>query len=210
MRRTKRYYENIAGSLSKPSKMPGYGYGLPALASCATGTKLAKLKNTVCAACYACRNRYRMDNVQSAQSKRLASITHPDWVEAMVFLIRQVKETYFRWHDSGDIVSLEHLSKICQIAREIPECRFWLPTQEHALVAVYISTYGPLPDNLTVRLSTPKIDGRPVTTTLCTSSVHTKDVLHGHECPAPKQNNQCGDCRACWNKEIKNVSYRYH
>ena len=29
-------------------------------------------------------------------------------------------------------------------------------------------------------------------------------------CPAPSQGGQCGDCRQCWNPEIKNVSYWKH
>jgi hypothetical protein len=33
--------DNITGTLSKPSKMPGWSYGLPAK-ECKTGSKLAK------------------------------------------------------------------------------------------------------------------------------------------------------------------------
>ena len=40
----------IVGGLSKPSKMPGWAYGLPA-AECKTGSKLAKLPGTVCYGC---------------------------------------------------------------------------------------------------------------------------------------------------------------
>jgi len=29
-------------------------------------------------------------------------------------------------------------------------------------------------------------------------------------CPAPDQDNQCKDCRACWNRQIKNVAYYKH
>ena len=39
----------IIGGLSKPSKMPGWAYGLPAK-ECKTGSKLVKVKNSVCGA----------------------------------------------------------------------------------------------------------------------------------------------------------------
>ena len=29
-------------------------------------------------------------------------------------------------------------------------------------------------------------------------------------CPAPKQDNECKDCRACWDKKVKNVAYLAH
>ena len=27
---------------------------------------------------------------------------------------------------------------------------------------------------------------------------------------APKQDGECGDCRACWDTNVKNVSYKEH
>jgi epoxyqueuosine reductase QueG len=29
-------------------------------------------------------------------------------------------------------------------------------------------------------------------------------------CPAPKQDNECKSCRACWDKKVKNVAYLAH
>lgn len=204
------FYESIAGTLSRPSKMPGYGYGLPALISCKTGSKLAAVPGTTCSSCYACKGRYVMPAVKQAQMKRMKSISDPRWVEAMVALIGSKKEKFFRFHDSGDLLSLEHLSKIAQIAQKLPEYKFWLPTQEHQLVLQYVRERGPLPSNLTVRVSSPKIDGRPVSSDFCTSSVHHKQPAYGHECPAHTQGNKCQDCRACWDGSIKNVSYKAH
>lgn len=203
------FYENIAGTLSEPSKMPGFGYGLPALKSCKTGSKLAQVAGTVCSECYACEGRYLFSNVRAAQDKRLKSLSNPSWVEAMVHLIGSKKEKHFRWHDSGDLISLAHLSKICEIAVRLPDYKFWLPTQEHAIVAQYRASNA-IPDNLTIRLSSPKIDGRPVSSDLCTSSVHRHGTPYGFECPAHQQGNKCGECRACWSKDVKNVSYKYH
>ena len=35
-------------------------------------------------------------------------------------------------------------------------------------------------------------------------------VTAGATCPAPKQNNECKNCRNCWTKSIKNISYGKH
>jgi hypothetical protein len=199
----------VVGSLSKPSKMPGAGYGLPALVSCNVGSKLAKVPGTVCYDCYACKGRYMFPNVKTAQTKRLESIERDDWVDAMVTLIERQPSPYFRWHDSGDLISLDHLSKICEIAVRLPNHVFWLPTNEHQLIAEYRRNH-PIPENLIIRLSSPKIDGPAVTTDLCTSGVYSKGQPTGHQCPAPTQGGQCRDCRACWDKEIKHVSYKAH
>ena len=92
--------KQITGGLSSPSKMPGYAYNLPAW-QCVTGVKLQAVAGSVCAGCYAMKGRYRFPNVKDALNRRLNSLTHPQWVEAMSFLISHYskKVPFFRWHD---------------------------------------------------------------------------------------------------------------
>lgn len=205
--------KEIAGSLSEPSKMPAYSYGLPAQ-ECITGSKLVDVKGSVCEGCYALKGFYKTyaKTVQPAQYKRLESITDPQWTDAMVTMIGgSTKSKFFRWHDSGDLQSVEHLAKICEIARRLPDFLFWLPTREYRIVEDYMKQ-GDIPKNLVVRLSAHMVDktfagfnGLP------TSSVFTESVPTGaYECPARYQANSCGDCRACWNPDVKQVSYHKH
>ena len=49
--------KKIIVSLSKPDKMPGFAYGLPAW-ECKTGGKLAKVPGSVCFGCYAMKGNY--------------------------------------------------------------------------------------------------------------------------------------------------------
>ena len=49
--------DKIIISLSKPDKMPGFAYGLPAPA-CKTGAKLVKVPGSVCSGCYALKGNY--------------------------------------------------------------------------------------------------------------------------------------------------------
>jgi hypothetical protein len=64
------------GGLSKPSKMPGWAYGIPAK-ECKTGSKLRQVKGSTCEKCYALKGCYVFKVVQEAQYKRLAAIKKP-------------------------------------------------------------------------------------------------------------------------------------
>ena len=195
----KKEARQITGGLSKPSKMPGPAYNLPAW-HCQTGAKLRKIEGTPCFGCYAMKGRYRFSNVRAALERRLDSLDHPQWVTAMVVLIQG--QPWFRWHDSGDVQSLEHMQKILTVCRLTPNTKHWLPTQERP----YLPAPEEVPSNLIIRLSGSKVDGPRSTAWKHTSSVVTKNA----SCPAPSQGGKCRECRKCWNKRIKNVSYGKH
>ena len=194
------------GGLSNPSKMPGKAIGLPA-AECKTGSKLAKIAGSVCAGCYALKGCYQFPVVQAAQYRRLAAIDSPTWTQAMAVAVS--RETWFRFHDSGDIQSLAHLEKIADVARMTPKTSHWLPTREKKIVRQFTRKHGAFPANLTVRVSATMIDG-PAPDFPNTSTVHADKAAQGYQCPAPDQDGECGDCRACWDSEVKNVSYKQH
>ena len=191
----------IGGSLSKPSKMPGWSIGLPAK-ECKTGAKLRLIPDSVCEGCYALKGCYVFKVVQDAQYRRLAAIKDPAWVEAMSTLINSKKPDVFRWHDSGDVQDLDHLQKIYSVCRLTPSKRHWLPTRE-AWIKPHLADK---PDNLVIRFSAPMIDQRAPLSWSNSSEV----VTSGATCPAPKQNNECRDCRACWDPKIKTISYGKH
>lgn len=202
----------ITGGLSAPSKMPGYAYSLPAK-ECKIGSALRNIPNSSCSGCYAMKGRYAFPTVQNALYKRLNSLNDDRWTTAMVHLINKQSKDWFRWHDSGDIQSADHLYKIVQVALATPNTKHWLPTREYKIVADYIKQYGNFPDNLNVRLSAHLMNAKPAGgLKLPYSTIHTKDFKYpdAHNCPAPNQGGICGDCRACWNKEVKHVSYAKH
>ena len=79
----------IGTDLGTPAKMPGFAFGLP-VSSCITGKKLHEVPDSVCYKCYAWnRGNYAWKPVIAAQNRRLAGLDHPDWVDAMVVLIRE-------------------------------------------------------------------------------------------------------------------------
>ena len=80
----------ITGSMTRTSKMPGLSYSLPAW-ECKTGSKLRKIKNSVCSMCYALKGNYtRYKAIKAAQYVRLRSLQDARWTAAMV---TQVKPT---------------------------------------------------------------------------------------------------------------------
>ena len=192
---------NLVGGLSKPSKMPGWSYGLPA-PECKTGSKLRKIKGSTCYNCYAMKGCYVFPDVKAAQYKRLASTKLDAWTVAMAAQLNSKKSKWFRWHDSGDVQDLDHLNKIYEVCRLTPETRHWLPTRE-AWILDHVTR---APDNLIIRFSMPMVDQAPAGSWPNTSTV----VTSGATCPAPNQGGKCKECRACWTKSIKNVSYGKH
>jgi len=143
--------------------------------------------------------------------KRFASLSDPRWVDAITTLIHRSGDRYFRWHDSGDLQSLDHLRKIIPVCKNLPRIKFWLPTREYQTVVAYRRLGGRIPSNLCIRLSAHLIDGKlPLAYGLPVSTVSSgkESIPRGaHICPAPKQGNQCGACRACWDRSVKIVTY---
>ena len=200
----------IGCDLSKPSKMPGYGYSLPAHA-CLTGSKLAQIPGTPCHKCYAMRGNYLYPSVRSGLTKRLEAIENLRWVEAMTLLIRSRCSNkgidHFRWFDSGDLQSSDMLSRIIAVCNATPKIQHWLPPQDRAFVAQFNDH---IPDHLCVRISTTKVGKPPALNRRLNAQTSTVNWNKGFQCGAQSRGNQCGPCRACWDKSIPNVNYPQH
>jgi len=210
----------VGGALGRPSKMPGLSWGISA-AECKRGGELKTVAGTVCASCYADnRGHYGCQTVVDAHRRRLDALEHPRWVDAMAFMINIWGVQWFRWFDSGDLQSFEHLAKICNVCRKTSRTKHWLPTHETVLIGEYLETRR-FPANLTVRISADYV-GQPAGESwgLPTSTVHVRKdgpvpALSGRrkdsiECLAHKWANHCGHCRACWEPRVANVSYPKH
>ena len=147
------------------------------------------------------------------------------WVEAMIFLINDLKQAYFRWHDSGDLQGIWHLDKICQVAWGTPNTMHWLPTREWDMVRRYLNDMKmPRPPNLVIRLSAFMVNGEPPADLARTLGVNTSSVSNwDYTCESQSKlvktrrngattmvPGYCGACRKCWNPLVENVSYPLH
>ena len=205
--------EKKIGTLSNPSKMPSYAWGIP-IEYCKTGMKLAKIEGTICNKCYAGKGCYVFPAVKNMYEKRYKAIEDVDWVDYMSELITQKYKNldksrlFHRWFDSGDVQSFGHLMKIFEVCENTPHIKHWLATKEYELISQL--DVKDVPKNLCLRVSATKIDGAVPKFWKWTSGVHSDKPFKGRECPAYKQDGECKDCRACWDRRIKTVSYKEH
>ena len=209
------------GGLTQVSKMPEYTYNLPAH-ECNVGAELVNVEGSVCEDCYALKGLFARyaKTINPAQYARLESLKNDEWSDAMAFLINHYSHKYFRWHSSGDIQDLAHLIKICHVALNTPDVFHWLPTREYKVVNEYIEIGGNIPANLNIRLSAHMVDQSipVVPTQLTSSSVYIEQVpAKSWLCPAQDQGNKCDgrneggmNCRACWDRTVREVTYHKH
>ena len=201
------------GTLSNPSKMPSYAWGIP-IQYCVTGSKLALIDGTICNKCYAGKGCYVFPAVKAIYEKRYQAIELPEWVDYMAELLTQKYKNldksrlFHRWFDSGDVQSYSHLMKIFEVCEHTPKIKHWLATREYQIIKQIKEE--DVPKNLCLRVSAIKVDSPPPNFWKWTSGVHKDKKAIGRECPAPKQNGECGSCRACWSRKVKQVSYKEH
>ncbi len=174
--------EKEIGTLSNPSKMPAFAWGISAK-KCITGSKLAKIKGTICNKCYALKGHYAFKNVFDAHEIRRKAIEKPEWVDYMAELITQKY-------------------------KNTPHIKYWLATREYNIVAQIKEE--DVPKNLCLRVSAIKVDSPPPKFWKWTSGVHKDKPAVGQECPAYKQDGECKSCRTCWSRKVKQVSYKEH
>ena len=167
--------EKKIGTLSNPSKMPSYAWGISAK-KCVTGSKLAKITGSICNKCYALKGHYSFTNVKVAHKIRLDAIKKPEWVDYMAELLTQKykrldkSRLFHRWFDSGDIQSYEHLMKIFEVCELTPHIKYWLATREYKIISQI--KYEDIPKNLCLRVSATKVDSPPSKFWKRTSGVH--------------------------------------
>ena len=207
------YARHNVGGLSDTSKMPCYSWSISA-DLCHMGEMLAKMDGSVCSKCYAKRGNYLWPNTVKAHQRRIDHYNSDNikWREDMLLLTKylyELGEDHFRWFDSGDIQSSQMLRDILWISERSP-LKFWLPTKEASIVREHIRHDG-IPKNTIVRVSAPMIGSRN-TCNLSSDHQQIADAYVGvkdkdiFQCPAPSQDDKCGDCRMCW--DTQPVSYK--
>jgi hypothetical protein len=196
--------------LSKNSKMPAYTFAIPARLTCPRGDKLAQVKGTVCSGCYATKGHDAMKPAIQAKQRRwnVADLAANNWsirqlwIEAFVIALNG--EAFFRWHSAGDLYSDEYRDLVSEAIYNTPATSHWIPTRE-ARMAKGLTKHS----NAVVRVSDDIVDQKTNKWQGNTSGVHVMGG-RGTECGAYLNEGQCGDCRACWNPDVKHVSYKLH
>ena len=194
--------------LSNVSKMPGYSISRDAWL-CDVGSRLADIEGSTCANCYARKGMYRMPNVRRKMAEREVFFNAPDFVPRMVNVLNIVRSEWFRWFDSGDVADVGMALNIIEVCRQTPHKRHWIPSREYEKWT-RAEQIDIVPDNAVLRMSAHMVNGTASKGFANTSTVHNAKKPDGLVCPAPMQGGKCGDCRACWSRDVGNVSYHEH
>jgi hypothetical protein len=213
--------------------MPWLSWSTPA-ERCKTGSRLREVPGSVCEGCYARKGNYSWPNVRAAMERRFARLADlRGWSAGMARALTERASRFvptasdpwpaFRWHDSGDLQSADHLRAVCEVAAltqrvtladgSAADVRHWLPTREYGFVREYLASGGEVPRNLAVRLSAHRKDGPPPSGYgLPVSTVHTRPGVYPEAaaCPAYDQGGRCLSCRSCWDQRVEHVSYPAH
>lgn len=233
------------GGLTQAAKMPWYSYALPAGIACPGSAERCKDPKSICRVCYAKKGRYLFANVRDKSRRRYEIVskidTHPStfvlnseglhWTAQMTLLLRyeaaRAKEKdpafvpRFRWHDSGDLISVPYTLCIVNVAYRCPDILFWLPTQEPQYVheAHRLDKSKGWPHNLCVRVGLSQIDPPADTLELWTRkpfpeatwSFVTEDETKV-TCPGTLYTKTCDEanCHQCWSNRVNLVKYRRH
>jgi hypothetical protein len=206
--------------LSKTSKLGCYSWSLQAWDTCPGARGDDGEAVDACKFCYARRGNYLYSNVKRVRSVNLEDWKKDDWVDRMVSSIGT--DLYFRWFDSGDCYHRDLAIKILEVMKRTPDTNHWFPTRMHKFNkfrdVLYLMSRL---DNVVVRLSSDSVTGECIDfhknglDSYLNSSVIVPyagfPTTHASvECDAYKREGKCGDCRACWSKDVKVISYPYH
>tara|TARA_R110002020_G_scaffold113246_6_gene260494 strand:+ start:5456 stop:6223 length:768 start_codon:yes stop_codon:yes gene_type:complete len=222
--------------LTTTSKMPNQSFGFSAR-YCKAGSILQKVEGSICKLCYGLGGMFRFKRYKTKSERTIDSLSKSHWKEAMLFILKRkrFKDNRFRWFDNGDLQSVKMLEDICWIAERTPKLKHWLPTKEVGFVKRWRYNGGVKPSNLSIRLSTPMINGKPLIKLAkrlgvqCSVASDTErfvgkqkkpynsNYVKCHTAHSIRNNyngsqdlSRCGSCSACWNQSVDTIYYEIH
>jgi len=202
----------LAARFSVTTKMPCFTWSLVAQKHCVVQ----------CPYCYARKGSYvRYKNVNKFREANDVDWRTIDWESRMI--AGMSGQPYFRWFDSGDIYNVELAEKIYSVCKATPDTKHWIATKAYVRpeIAVWLKKLNTLP-NVCCRYSVLKLDefhsmrDIPHAVVSAQKSINSNMIanLGIHLCGATWEHDrtkgQCGECRACWNKNVPIVSYKLH
>lgn len=195
--------------------MPGASFGLP-VSSCTTAhASTLNADDPVCLACYAKRGHYVFG--EKARTERFAwvrrSLADGTFVEVMTHAIKawSVRSDckYFRIHDIGDFFSAKYVAAWGEIARAVPDVKFWAPTKAHLNLKLRIAlvTAAEMAPNLIIRPSAngiedpvPSVPGLAAGLGVSRKAFSCDSDVSGR--------GYCGPCRVCWERPDMPVVFK--
>jgi hypothetical protein len=195
--------------ISKTSKMPCKSWSLEAIATCPASKGEDGELVDACKGCYATTGFYLMRDAVNLRRYNKEDWKREEWVSEMVYELR--KQTYFRWFDSGDVAWLKLAKKIYQVCEQTPHVRHWIPTRMYKFpkFKAILDKLNELP-NVRVRFSSDSIEGSFTKEHASTIIPYADSPIEAFICEAYSRGGKCGECRACWHKDVPMIAYVAH
>ena len=117
--------------LKKTSRITGlrvFNFGIPAFED-ADGKRTCPFAGSCAKFCYAQKGAYIWSNVKPAFQFRYLATKSDDFVENMVAELTKKRVDILRVHDSGDYYSKAYIGKWMEIAKRLPNVRFYSYTK---------------------------------------------------------------------------------
>ena len=197
-------------NLSKAGKMPSKSWSLQAGETCPGSIdKVTKEPLPVCAGCYAKEGAYNFPDTVRVRAENREDWKRAEWVDDMVHALRRQK--YFRWFDSGDVYHPALAFKILLVVQKTPHVKHWLPTKSYTIpkIRAVLDRIKAEP-NASVRYSSPSINGDYGAEHGSTVIPFSDTPTQAKVCDAYERDGKCGECRACWDKNVAVVAYPSH
>jgi len=195
--------------VSKTSKMPCKSWSLEAIATCPASKGEDGELVDACKGCYATTGFYLMGNAKKLREHNSEDWKREEWVSEMVYELRN--QTYFRWFDSGDVAWLKLAEKIYQVCEQTPNVKHWIPTRMYKFpkFKAILDKLNELP-NVRVRFSSDSVEGDFTNEHASTIISYADSPTDAFICEAYSRDGKCGDCRACWQKDVPMIAYVAH
>ena len=122
---------------------------------------------------------------------------------------------YFRWHMSGDIIDMQYLYGMIELANKNKKTKFLAFTKKFDLVNMYLAASGKkLPKNLNIVFSAWDVNFKvdnPYNLPIAYVNFKNKDLNPEIPNDAKKCNGDCSTCRICWNlKNNESILFDQH
>ena len=200
---------------SGTGKMPCFSWSLEAFTTCAGAVDIVTGKVVdACEICYARGGFYAMKAAKALREHNKKDWKRPEFVPE--FIVKLDNSRYFRWFDSGDCYTVKLAWKMYAIMKDTPWCKHWFPTRNHKFDKYKeVHDAMALLPNVVVRFSSDSITGETVdgaTTSTIVPYVETPVDFTGKSeiCFAYERDGKCGECRACWDKDVELIIYPAH
>jgi len=200
----------MMNKLSKTSKLGTKSWSLQAIETCPGSVGADGKLVPACSGCYATTGMYHFGPVKAVRADNKADWQAEGWTADMVDALS--KDTHFRWFDSGDMYSLGLAEKVYQVMVQTPNTKHWLPTRmaKFPKFRAILAAMDSLP-NVKVRFSSDSVTGEFNSDHGSVIFPADSDVPAGaFKCTAYSNDGKCGDCRACYSKDIPVIAYPSH